>query len=171
MGQDTKYIITTEILNVPINIIHFKENNALVFPILLEDSDFVELSNYSKKSTVNVYEFFDNVLHGGYYLEYPIKNLMRFIQSSKIKSLALISYREFLDLPQDTGFPILFINDKIVNLSTTVIAEPEIGDIENECHKLLNSDIHFNEIINNEDKYWSYEESETYYLNNLKNSH
>ncbi len=167
MGQDIKYIITTKEIEVPINIIHFKEKNSIVFPILIDDSDFERLSEDSKDSSDNVASFFDMILCGGYNLEYPTKRLLTFIQGSNLKSLAIIGYREICDLPQNIGMPVLFVNDKILDLKGLNNSKGQI--LENEIHKIINAEILFTEIIKNEDRYWSYEDSENSYLQNLKN--
>ncbi len=160
MGQNTKYIITTEEVEVPINIVHFNEGNSTIFPLLLEDNDFNEISEYSKKSDDSVYNFFDMILYGGYSLEYPIKNLISFIMTAKIKELGIISYREIADVPQFIGESILFLDDNIFDVSKMEFPEDEI-------HRLIKSDVSFQNLINQENKYWSYESSEFWYLTNL----
>jgi len=170
MGQDIKYIITTQKIKVPIYIVHFEEGNATVFPMLMEDSDFERMSDYSKESNDNVSSFFDTILCGGYNLEYPTKRMMTFIQSSGLRSLAIIAYREICDLPQNAGMPVLFIDDKLFDLKQ-LNYDFERQILEDEIHKILSSEILSTEIINNEERYWSYEGSEIYYLQNLKNCH
>ncbi len=159
MGQNIKYIITTENLNIPIYIISFKEKNSTIFPILLEDNDFEDISKYSEKSNDNVFDFFDMILCGGYHLEFPTRRLFEFIQMSKIRSFAIITYREFMDIPQNIGKPILFLDNELCKINSDYTEE--------QIHQKLNSEITFNEIINNEEKYWNYGTSELIYLKNL----
>ena len=174
MGQDIKYLITTEEIKIPIHIIHFKERNSTIFPILMEDSDYQRMCEYphdlKNSESDDVASFFDLILGGGFNLEYPTKRLLEFIALSGLKSLAVIGYREICDLPQNIGNPFLFIDDKIYDL-TKINFDSERQIFENEIHKILNSEILFTDIINNEKQYWCYENSETYYLEGLKNCH
>lgn len=162
MGQDIKYIICKENINVPINIIHFKEGNALVFPVLIEDNDFEGLSENIHTNPDDAAEFFGRMLCGGYHLEYPTRNLIEFIVSCAIKSFAFISFREIGELHHYKGLPVVFIADKLH-------VQPREFD-EQEIHHLLQTDASFREMMNNESKYWSYEDAEFYYLNALKNA-
>jgi hypothetical protein len=140
MGQNLKYLITTEELKVPIYIVHFKEKNAIVFPMLMEDSTYKEMSDFSKESNDTISDFFNMVLTGGYNLEYPTQRLFTFIvERSNLKSLAVIPYREFCDLPQNIGIPILFIKDKIIDLTKEEISEEKI-------HESIGAEITFNDI-------------------------
>lgn len=162
MGQDSKYIIINKIVDVPINIVHFQEGNCLVFPLLIDDFDFDDISIYSKKSNDNIYTFFDLFLHGPYSIEYPMKNLFHFIMKSNFKHLGIIAFREFMDLEQNVGDSILFLNNRIVEVNGG--KEYHSGF---KVHELLNSSVSLFEIVNNEDKYYSYEDAEHYYLKNL----
>ncbi|MEM6721819.1 MAG: hypothetical protein AAF611_21000 [Bacteroidota bacterium] len=162
MAQDLKYIITTEPLEVPINIVHFKENNAIVFPLLLQDYDFKDLAAYADTTDENAYLFFDLVLHGAYTIEYPMRNLFQFLIRKKLKTFGMVAYREILDIPENVGKPIVFINDQSVKTTSKDFPEDE-------AHQLLNVEVAFGSMINNEEKYWSYETAEFFYLNDLKN--
>lgn len=160
MGQDLKYLIITQKIKVPIYLVHFKEGNSIIFPMLIEDSVYEEISDYSKESNDSVSVFFNTILYGGYNLEYPTERLFKFVKYSNLTTLALIPYREFADLPLNVGIPILFLNDKIVDLSQENLTE-------NEIHKKIGASVTFWDIIRNEDKYWCYENLEIIYLENL----
>ncbi len=160
MGQDLKYLITTEKIKVPIYLVHFKEENSIIFPMLIEDSVYEEISDYSKESNDSVSDFFNAILYGGYDLKYPTERLFKFVKYNNLKTLALIPYREFGDLPLDIGIPICFINDKIIDLSQENLTE-------NEIHEKIGAKISFWDIIRNESKYWCYENLEITYLENL----
>ncbi|WP_159441158.1 hypothetical protein [Pedobacter caeni] len=156
-------MITWDDLEVPINIVHFKEGNALVFPFLMEDSDYERMSELAKDSDETIYDFLDSVMCGGHLcaIEYPTKNLFLFIQDANLESLEIIAYREILEIPYDLGGPILFVDGKIVSSKDIeiVVVQAQISD-----------EIPLNFITHDEQKYWSYEGAEYYYLMALKNS-
>lgn len=162
MGQQLSYIICKETIDPPIHIIHFKEANTFVFPVLIEENDFIELSETIHKRPDTADEFFEVVLYGGYPLEYPTRRLVEFLKSKYIKSFAFITYNEITGLRTNTALPIVFIDDRL-HANTGTMKEEE-------AHKLLHAEVSFTEIITNEEKYWSYEDAEYYYLNALKNS-
>lgn len=162
MGQDIKYIICAKTIEVPINIIHFKENNALVFPVLIEDNEFQDLSDNIHKSPDNAHEFFERMLYGGFHLEYPTRNLIEFLMRTGIQSFAFVPNREILDLIHNIGMPVVYLDDKLI--PTT--ANQHVDEI----HSMINANVSAAEMMNNEEKYWSYEDAEFYYLNALKNA-
>jgi len=160
MGQDLKYIITTEDIKLPIHIVHFKEKNAKIIPLLMDDNTFSEISNLAKECNENIKEYLEFIVCGPYYLEYPTKRVLEHLMGTEIKSFAIIAYREILDLLQNIGDPVLYINNKRIDLTSEEMSEEKI-------HRQLGAEITFTEIINNEQKYWCYENAEFVYLNNL----
>jgi len=160
MSQDLKYIIITEKINIPIHIVHFKEKNAYVIPLLMEDNTYSEISELAKECNENVREFIDFIVCGPYYIEYPTKRVLEHLMLSGIKSLAFIPYREICELWEYIGDPILFIDDKRIELTIKEHAEENF-------HRQLGAEITFNEIINSEKRYWGYENAEFDYLTNL----
>jgi hypothetical protein len=161
MGQDIKYIITTEPITVPINIVHFTEKNATIFPLLLDDGDYEDISDDAKEFQGNIQSFFNIILSSTYDIVYPTERLFLFMQQSGLTSLGWIGHREICDLPHDIGMPILFLDNEIVTVTNKESPEDEV-------HQKLGAEILFREIIGHENRYWSYEDAEVAYLENLK---
>jgi len=158
MGQKIFYIITPIQINLPIEVVHFKEKDVYIIPLLIDEFDFKRLIEFSDDSK-NIDEFFKNyIIHNKY--EYPTEKVFDYFSHNKIITFAIIGYREFLDISQLSNSTILFINSEKISLNEE--------NIEELCHKKLNTTFTFNELINNNEKYWSYYTAEKYYFNQLE---
>ena len=163
MGQQIFYVITNTEIKIPIDIIHFKEKNCIIFPLLIEDNDYIYKMLESSAHTKNVTDFFEYAIWQFHY-EYPTRKVFDFIFQNKIKTFGLIGYREILDIPQNLDDAMLFIDDVRIEFESA-------EDIETKIHKKLNSDFTFLELVNNEEKYWSFESAEKFYFAQLERNY
>jgi|GEM_PF-4812243 len=163
MGQQIFYVITTTEIEIPIDIIHFKEKNSIILPLLIEDNDYIYKMIESSVHTKNVRDFLEYAIWQFHY-EYPTRKVFDFIFRNEIKTFGLIGYREILDIPQNLDGAMLFINDVRIEFEST-------EDIESKIHKKLDADFTFVELINNEQKYWSFESAEKCYFNKLERNY
>jgi hypothetical protein len=158
MGQNIKYVITTENMEVPINIVHFKEKNTLIFPFVMHDSEYETLCEMVIHYNNSAQKFLFSPLN--YMpLEYPTDRLFHFLGMRNTQNLALIAHAEFNDFDYEVGHPILFINDQLIQIDAW--HEQQVA------HEKLGAEVHFHDIIRDEQKYFCYESAEIFYLKNL----
>lgn len=157
MSQQICYIITPIEVKVPIDIIHFKEKNCIVIPLLIDDNDFDKMV-FSASNASNIFEFMeDAIIHFIY--EYPTRKAFEFIKNAKIETFGIVYYYGHFFIPDDSK-PVLFINDKRIDIPW--------NNFENEIHERLESQFSVSELINNEIKYRSFYNAEEFYFKELE---
>ena len=157
MGQKIYYVLAQNNVKVPLEIVHFKEKEGIVLPILIEEHEFKFMANDCEEEYVQTVDDFFMKVARAVSFEYPTNKVFSFVKKN-LDSFALLGYREVIELPQDLGHPILFINRKKVD--TKKIDEMKV-------HELLGISVTYRDIINNESKYWSYYSAETTYFEEL----
>lgn len=158
MGQKIYYILTKSNIDVPFEIVHFKEKNGLIFPLLMDEYLFKDITaDANRKDVSTIEDFYFNVLRF-HSFEYPTKKVFRFIKQ-RFQSFALVGYREILEIPDNLGDIILFLNNSKVDTR---------NKRESDVHKILDVEISFFEVIQNERKYWSFSSAENTYFEELK---
>jgi|GEM_PF-4507654 len=95
MGQQICYIISTDLLEVPLEIVHFKEQGCTVFPLLVNDTDYENILHYSEPK--NSEEFFHEFMtHCGY--EYLNRKIAAFMSEKRLRNFAMINYGNLVPL-------------------------------------------------------------------------
>lgn len=157
MSQQICYIITPIEVKVPIDIVHFKEKNCTVIPLLIDDNDFEKLV-FSSSDSSTISEFMESaIIHLIY--EYPTRKAFEFITNAKIETFGIVYYYGHFFVLEDTK-PVLFINDKRIDIPW--------DNFENEIHQRLESQCSFSELINNEVRYRSFYDAEEFYFKELE---
>jgi len=155
MGQQICYIISPDDVQVPLEIVHFKEQDCTVFPLLVTDTDYENILNYSEPE--NSEEFFHEfMIHCGY--EYLNRRVADFMSEKKLQNFAMINYGNFSSIGD--SFPLLFIDGQCNSLPWE--------NFENESHRKLGIAFTFLELIRNEAKYRSFLDAEDYYFRELE---
>ena len=109
MSQQICYIITPIEVKVPIDIVHFKEKNCTVIPLLIDDNDFEKLV-FSSSDSSTISEFMESaIIHLIY--EYPTRKAFEFITNAKIETFGKfrqlwIAYFPSFDASCCTGFEV-----------------------------------------------------------------
>lgn len=160
MGQQICYIITTEIgIAIPIDVVHFREKNSVIIPLLMEHFEYETLV-YVTTDSLTVKEFLDTIIH--YTHEYPTKKAFNFISKAELKNFGIVYYGHQFIVPKDS-LPILFIDDK----KTEIHWE----NFMDEIHQKLGSELKYYELLKDEEKYRDFYDAENYYFRQLEKNY
>jgi hypothetical protein len=160
MAQEICYIITTEIeIEIPIDVVHFKEKNCVIIPLLMDHNEYeTMLSVTSDSSTVE--EFRDTIIH--YTYEYPTKKAFDFIWTAALKTFGIAYFGQHFIIPQDST-PILYIDHEKTEIPWEYYMD--------EIHKKLGSELKYFELLKDEEKYRDFHTAENYYFRQLEQTH
>lgn len=158
MGQEICYIITTvePEMAIPIDVVHFKERNAVIIPLLMEHHEY-ETMVFVTSGALTVDEFTNTIIH--YTFEYPTKKAFDFLSKAELKTFGIAYYSHHFIVPDDS-VPILFIDDKKVEIPW--------NNFMDEIHQRLGSELKFYELLQDEEKYRGFEVAEDYYFRQLE---
>ncbi|MCP9751876.1 hypothetical protein [Ferruginibacter sp. HRS2-29] len=160
MGQEICYIITTQIENaIPIDVVHFKEKNCVIIPLLMGHSEYETMVSVTSDA-LTVEEFMNTIIH--YTHEYPTKKVFDFISKAELKTFGIAYYGQHFIVPEDS-VPILFIDNK----KTEIHWE----NFMNEIHQKLGSELKYYELLKDEEKYRDFYIAETYYFRQLEKNY
>ncbi len=158
MGQQICYLITTVEIEtaIPIDIVHFKEKNCIIMPLLMEHSEY-ETMVYVTSDSQTVEEFLDIIIH--YTHEYPTKKAFDFISKAGLKTFGIAYYSQHFIVPEDS-MPILFIDNKKTEIPW--------NNFMDEIHQKLGSELTYYELLTDEEKYRDFYDAENYYFRQLE---
>ena len=161
MGQKIFYVLTIQNVTMPIEIVHFKEGNATVIPLLIESELFESIANHAEEDDIVTKEDFfnSNFLPGC--LEYPTKDVFSFVRNN-LDSFAMIGYVEELGMAKNIGKPFFFTNR--CKVDTSNLSEIDI-------HETFNSSVTFTDIIRNKTRYQDYYTAEKNYFKELQEAY
>lgn len=158
MAQNIFYILTNHNAIVPIEIVHFKEGNGIIIPILIDKWMFeIIVDNFEEEDVLTKEDFLKSSFRHCPF-EYPTKKVFNFIGAS-LDSFAIIGYYEEHGMSDNLGKPICFINTEKVD--TSALSEIDV-------HKALDTTITFIDIIRNKNKYRDYYSAEKIYFKELQ---
>jgi hypothetical protein len=156
MGQDIKYIITNQNVEIPKQIVHFREGNGMVIPIDISDGDFEEiLENASNFKTVN--DLIDFMIENIFLNKSVIKIIVA-VASLKIDTFVFSCFRDIADVTHIDDW-IVFDQNQVIDISTNNSSDETFNDPNSK----IELDVSMGYIINKEDRYWCYESAHAKY--------
>lgn len=161
MGQQICYLITTAEIEVaiPIDIVHFKEKNGIIIPLLMENYEY-ETMVATTSDSLTVEEFLNTIIH--YTYEYPTKKAFDFISKAALKTFGIAYYSQHFIVPEDST-PILFIDNNKIEIPW--------NNFMDEIHQKLGSELTYYELLRDEEKYRDFYEAENYYFRQLEKNY
>ena len=153
MGQDIKYIAIKKEIEVPNKIVHFVENDTLIFPIDFYDGEFVKLIEESHrfKTADQLFDFIITEV----YSEDSVLESIQFLKGKCIETFAIVAHREILEIPQ--AYPcIVVVDNELI----------ETKDIDRDPHIITGLNTLSSNILSNEKRYYSYDDAFYDYFQN-----
>lgn len=151
MAQDIKYILLKNELEVPADMVHFVENDALIIPVDFYDGEFEQLMDgaVSCATANDILNFIiDKVLP-----EDSVVGVAQYLKSTGLSTFVIASYRESL-----SAYPwAVFKNNE----------RKPVKDFNLDPHGLIGiTNPTYYDIVNNEGRYHSYDDAFYEYFKN-----
>ncbi|MFY7665140.1 hypothetical protein [Flavobacterium sp.] len=142
---------------IPIDIVYFKEKNATVIPLLIEDNEF-ETMVTSASDANHVADFHQST--AALTFEYPSRKSLEIVAKADFKSFGVVNFSDDFSVHVDSN-PILFIENTRRNLAWK--------DYVSATHDQLNSAFTSFELLKKEKEFWDFYNADDQYFRLLEN--